>query len=232
VWGREITFGESPLPEKIVVLGQDILAAPVRLELRTGDKVADWLREQTRVLGQRPGVVTLEGRQQAAGVRVATRTQFEFDGFVLVDLDIAAANGKAEIEQLDLVIALRAEHAPFLTNYRPAPGPGPVTFDRHVGKTPPHYESPVMLTTWLGTDDYGLEWSCESSRDWSLALPAKAVEVDRRGDVVEARFHLIDHPITLERPRRIRFGLVPTPTKPVPPERYNWRIEGTGGSPP
>ena len=89
-----------------------------------------------------------------------------------------------------------------------------------------------MLTTWLGTDDYGLEWSCESSRDWSLALPAKAVEVDRRGDVVEARFHLIDHPITLERTRRIRFGLVPTPTKPVPPERYNWRIEGTGGSPP
>ena len=232
VWGREITFGESPLPEKIVVLGQDILAAPVRLELKTGDKVADWLREQTRVMGQRPGVVTLEGRQQAAGVRVATRTQFEFDGFALVDLDIAPANGKAEVEQLDLVITLRAEHAPFLTNYRPAPGPGPVTFGRHVGKTPPHYESPVMLTTWLGTDDYGLEWSCESSRDWSLALPAKAIEVDRRGDVVEARFHLIDHAITLERTRRIRFGLVPTPTKPVPPERYNWRIEGTGGSPP
>src|SRR5439155_18563823 len=40
VWGREITFGESALPEKIVVLGHDILAAPVRLELRAGSTVA------------------------------------------------------------------------------------------------------------------------------------------------------------------------------------------------
>ena len=42
-----------------------------------------------------------------------------------------------------------------------------------------------------------------------------AIEVDRRGGMVEARFHLIDHPVTLDRARHIRFGLVPTPTKPV-----------------
>ena len=118
-----------------------------------------------------------------------------------------------------------------LTNYRNAPGPGKTT-PRYVGKTPERYASPVMLTTWLGTDHLGLEWSCESSRDWALANPDEATVVEHKGDVVEARFRFVDAPITLDRVRHIRFGLIATPTKPVPLERRNWRIDFASSPPP
>src|SRR5439155_21946707 len=110
----------------------------------------------------------------------------------------------ARLDGLTLVIPVKAKIAEFLTNYRNAPGPGKTT-PRYVGKTPKRYVSPVMLTTWLGTDQLGLEWSCESSRDWVLANPDEAIAVEHKGDVVEVRFRFVDTPITLDRARHIRF---------------------------
>jgi hypothetical protein len=231
VWGRELTFGAEALPARIVTAGADLLAAPVRFELRAGGATAKWSPAATRVIEARPGHVLRETTQEAAGVRLTITTRLEFDGFMLTDVVITPVAGKAAVEGLDLVMTLRAEHAQFLTNYRNAPGPGP-SIPRYVGKTPAHYESPVMLTTWLGTDRYGLEWSAESARDWFIASPKKSIEVDRKGDTVEARFHFIDAPTTLARARSIRFGLVPTPVKPVAAERQNWRIEMAGWPPP
>src|SRR5439155_16432574 len=40
VWGRTIRFGDSLLPRQIVNQGQEILAAPIRLELSSGAKLA------------------------------------------------------------------------------------------------------------------------------------------------------------------------------------------------
>lgn len=228
VWGRTIVFGDAPLPKQIVVKGEEILAAPIRLELSR--KPVAW--RDLRVAGQRPGMLRLEsGPSVSQNVRVRGVNAFEFDGFSLVDLFIEPTGQQAKVDSLALVIPVKAEFAEFLTNYRNAPGPG-TRVDRHVGKTPARYTSPPMLTTWLGTDHLGLEWSCESSRDWALAKPDEAIVVERKGDVVEARFRFIDAPIALDRPRHIRFGLIATPTKPVPPERRNWRIDKSSGPPP
>jgi len=208
-------------------LGEEILAAPIRLEL-SGKPIA-W--QSVRVTEQRPGHLKLEAAQETAGVRVRGVNVFEFDGFSLVDLFIEPTGKEAKVDSLVLVVPVRAKFAEFLTNYRNAPGPGK-RVPRHVGKTPARYASPPMLTTWLGTDHLGLEWSCESSRDWALANPDEAIVVEKKGDAVEARFLFVDAPITLDRARHIRFGLIATPTKPVPPERRNWRIDFASGPPP
>lgn len=253
VWGREYQFGKSPVPEKIVNQGQEILAGPIRLDLQAAGQTQPWQKRSAKVFERRPGHVLLETSQEAAGVRIKSRTRVEFDGFSLVDLLIEPTAEKAQIDGLDLVLPVKAEYAEFLTCYKPVPGPGlaqdlsvrePVVrftggtaaarhmIGRYVGRTPDHFESVVMLTIWLGRDDFGgLEWSAESSKGWSLAHPLKAIEVDHRGKIVEARFHFIDHPISLRRvdgPRHIRFGLIATPTKPVPPERRRLRVDSTG----
>ena len=231
VWGRTVVFAEHALPRQVTNQGKDILAAPIRLELRAVGAVQPWTGVTTKVVQSSPGMLVRETRKEAGSIRATVRTQFEFDGFLLTDLTLTPLEGKAAIEGLDLVIPVKPEYAQFLTNYRNAPGPGPVV-TRFVGKTPEHYESPVMLTTWLGNDAGGIEWSAESSRGWYLSKPKKAIEVDRKGDVVEARFHFIDAPMTVTQERTIRFGLIATPTKALPAERLNWRIEAAGWPPP
>lgn len=227
VGGRAITFGDALLPKQIANQGEEILAAPMRLEL-SGNPIT-W--QNARVIEQRPGHLKLEAAHDTAGVRVRGVNVFEFDGFSLVDLFIEPTGKDAKVDSLALVISVKAKFAEFLTNYRNAPGPG-TKVSRYVGKTPARYTSPPMLTTWLGTDHLGLEWSCESSRDWALTKPDEAIAVEKKGNAVEARFRFIDAPITLDRARHIRFGLIATPTKPVPPERRNWRIDTASGPPP
>lgn len=233
VWGRTLTFGGSPLPKQIVNQGREILAAPVRLELTAGGKTVALANESVKLAEQKSGHIRLESAAEAASVRLRAINVLEFDGFSLVDLFIEPVGAEARVDGLALVIPVKAQFAEFLTNYCNAPGPGNrVAGKRYVGRTPDRYASPPMITTWLGTDRLGLEWSCESSRDWALAKPDEAISVERKGDVVEARFRFIDAPIRLGGPRHIRFGLIATPTKPVPPERRNWRIDFASGPPP
>lgn len=209
---------------KILTQNQNLLASPIELELTSGGKVQPWKDVSFKVVESRPGHVWVESVRLAAGVRIRTTNRLEFDGCSIVDLSIEAVEGEPTVEKLDLVLAVKPEHGYFLTNYRNAPGPGKV-INRFVGKTPDHYQSPPMLTTWLGTDTYGLEWSCEDSRGWYLTKPNQAIEVTKTADRVEARFHLIDAALKLNQPRQIRFGLIATPTKPVPSEWRNLRID-------
>lgn len=231
VWGRAVTFGESALPQQIVNQGATLLAAPMSLELHTSGVLRQWNQVSFEVIEQRPGHVTMQSVREAAGVRVTTRSRFEFDGFTLVDLTIEPTGESAAIDGLEFVMPVRTEHAAFLTNYRNAPGPG-APIRRHVGPTPERYVSPVMLTTWLGTDTLGLEWSSESSRGWYLNEPDEAIVVTREGARTTAAFRLIDSAMTLDGARHIRFGLIATPTKPVDPKWRNWKIDGLSYWPP
>jgi len=118
-----------------------------------------------------------------------------------------------------LVVPLGKKHAQLMQNYRPAPGPGK-SGPRFWDVIPEDgYASMPSITTWVGTDTYGLEFSCESTRGWAMATPEEAFEIRPCEDRTIMTFHLISKPVCLssETPRRIRFALVATPTKTVQP---------------
>src|SRR5262249_41570518 len=62
----------------------------------------------------------------------------------------------------------------------------------------------------------GMEWFCDSMKGWRVKKPDEAVEVSHVGNKVIATYHMVDHEITLDKPVEITFGLIATPTKPVP----------------
>jgi hypothetical protein len=235
VWGRAITMEEELFPRQIKSQGENILAGPMRLELRKGGQVVPWQNKQIKVTEQRPGSLSFEASQEAGAVRVRATHRLEFDGFSEYHLFIepSAQEQAAEVEALELVVPLKASYAQFIHNYDKAPGPGsPLPQKRFVGRLPDRYASPVMITTWLGNDDQGgLEFSCESARDWFIPKDKtqESIVVERKGDVVEARFRFIGGPMKLDRTRHLRFGLVVTPTKAIPPEWASWKIDATAG---
>lgn len=229
VWGRDYEFGTNSLPLRIHNQGADILAGPMRLEswsaaATRSDWIKDWKVNDSRRDAES---VTLESVASLKDYQLQVKTRLEFDGFMLVALTLVPnPNSAPTVEPFCLRIPVRADYATHLTNYRNAPGPGE-SIPRYVGKVPPegeHYQSPVMLTTWLGGDRGGLEWSAESSRGWSLANPQEALQVWKEGDTVwfEARF--VTKPFALKEARTLTFGLVATPTKPIRNDSAKWRI--------
>lgn len=249
VWGRQLEFRDSVLPSQIINQGQSMLAAPIELvllgparpssTLPSGPVILPWARQRLTNVETRADRVTLNSYMAGGGIAVTAKSVLEFDGFSLIELEIQPDNENAQIEGLELIIPLKAEFAQYLTNYGKAPGPPILERDdsrlqRYIGPTPQRYTSLVMLTTWLGNDAMGLEWSAESSRGWILHQPheAEAIVIERQGRNVQARFRFINGPTRITKPRRIRFGLVATPVKAVPPERRNWRIDHASNPPP
>lgn len=227
VWNRKLKLDDNLFPQQIESGGKGILAAPIRLEMIQDGKVVEWQKSPSKVLEQRPGNVRFESTQDGGGARVRSTHNFEFDGFSEYNLWVEPEGEKVAVDELDLVIPLKAEYAQFLTNYANAPGPAPKNI-RFAGKVPDHFSSPVMITTWLGNDeDGGLELSCESARDWFIGKDKtlESIVVDKRGDTVEARFRFINERMTLDRARHFRFGLIATPTKPLTPMQRNWKID-------
>ena len=103
-----------------------------------------------------------------------------------------------------------------------APGPGGALQGRYLGKVPKEpWKYSVYYTHFIGNNKVGLEWFCDSLKDWRVKQGDEAVEVTREGDRVNLTFHLVDHEVTLDKPLHITFGLIATPTKPVP---LGWEI--------
>lgn len=224
---REYAFDKLAVPARVTTRGKEILAGP--MEFRAPQP---WEKSTLRLVQKDDEAAVYESQSVTGNLKLKIQTRVEFDGFMYVDLELI---GAGTLDKLDFVIPFKKEHAILLQNYQKAPGPG--SFDRgggnlanpknpyqkgkrFVGFVPDEaLQTPPMLTTWIGTDHYGLEWSCESSRGWSLAKPNQAMEVRRDGDRVLLTVHFISRPVELsnKKPRRIRFGLVATPTKTLLP---------------
>ncbi len=222
--GRTFEFASLALPSQIETRGQKILAGPI--EFRTAQP---WTKSRLEVLKNSGNAVIYEGHSAVDNFALRTTTRVEFDGFMYVDLDLT---GSGSVDQLDLVIPFKKEHATLMQNYCKASGPGDPNWKnpnepdhpykkgrRFVGEVPQYtLKTPPMLTTWIGTDHCGLEFSCDSSRGWAMAKPNEAMEISREGDKVLLTVHFISKPVKLSsEPRRIRFGLVATPTKTILP---------------
>ncbi len=224
VLGRKYEFDKLALPSQLTTRGVPMLAGPI--ELRAAEP---WQKSQLKLVENQPDFAVYESESVAGGTRLKVRSQVEFDGFTYVELDLT---GSAPLDRLDLIISFKREHATLMQNYFKTGGPGDYQWKnphdeanpykrgrRFVGFVPEYtLQTPPMLTTWIGTDHYGLEWSCDSSRGWGMSDPNKAMEVSRDGDRVLLTVHLINKPVTLtEKPRKIRFGLCATPTKTLLP---------------
>ncbi len=212
ILGRHYAIGAHALPTQVISFEQTLLADPIALHSEV-----NWQYPAAAALvSSAPDVAVYQSTLTSGELKLTIRNQLEFDGFMLLDLELA---GRGTLQQLELEIPFVRRQAQLLQNYNLAPGPGKWTgrFSDVIPDT--GYTSPPTITTWIGNERAGLELSCESSRGWALAKPNEAIRVQPVGDRTTLRVSLISKPVTIaaDQPRRIRLGLVATPTKTILP---------------
>ena len=210
VWGRDYGFASNALPARVKALGRDLLAAPVRIVCTDTDgKAVDWKKGGSWVEMSDAESATVCAWQEADSLAVDATYRVEFDGMMKVSLVLVpgpkAPQGRACRAWLE--IPLRPERAKLYVF-------SPASWEKfsNAGGVKGPMRWPFRCSVWLGDEEAGLCWFCESDERLAAADPNRVVEVIPGAAETVLRVHLADGALT--RPTTWTFGLQATPTKP------------------
>ena len=218
--GRVYTHGSAGLLESLVAAGNELLAAPATLQVRTGTQPTIALRGGAPSLTPRgKGQVDYRQTFSGGGLKMDVTGVFDYDGFYRFSVRLAPAAGPVELQECRLELPLRAAHATFME----APidslerdfDKGAGLLDAKQGRVWDSKQFPFAARNrkgnmppycWVGDDDCGLCYSCASDQGMHNDDALPAVAVDREGQRVVLRAWFVNRPLTLKEPRTFEFG--------------------------
>ncbi|MGD0090749.1 MAG: glycoside hydrolase domain-containing protein [Planctomycetota bacterium] len=232
---REVRFGPSGLPEKVISAGEDVLAGPLQLEVGIQGSGADvGLQVETAT----DTVVKLRGRAAPGNMTVTTRATIEYDGLMWFDVTLTPGPGGATVYALTLRIPYAAANATMIhwwsgeRNFRDPkvvhigdlPVRDGVVFrsnDQASVALPKELRGSFMPYIMLTGMRRGMAWFAESDRGWTQSTDVPAVSVERQGNTVTLVLSIFSSPVKLDAPRSFAFGLHPIPVRQLDEK---WRL--------
>ena len=232
---RQHTMTNTGLWAQVNAQGQDIMAGPMRFEVKQRGKVQT-VNGNLQFIETKANRVTSVALWSAGQLRGKTTSDYDYDGCMKVTLQLSQ-QGKAKIDGMELVIPLDGKLAQLMHvcadglrmnygGYVPK-GDGIVWTSAQASKN--NLIGTFIPYLWFGGAERGLCWFASNDRDWVLdtkdTVPDLALE--RKGNALSLRVRLIQKPVALDRTHIIVFGLMATPVKTLP-NQMNWRTWGVG----
>lgn len=241
VWGREFSFAPSGLPEKIVVLGKDILApGGARLLLKEGETT-----EELKPSGPPFSIKTTDGYDATGSVQgkigelsYQLNGRLEYDGSYFVHLEIESGK-PVPVHSLTLLIPFTQETDTFSfqKNDRdtrstggyarfdgiPSDMQGVIWDARKLPQKSPYgwsCDNFFVPAIYVGSGSRGLWYYSESDWDWYLNPANEHATLERVDGRVQLRVLLVNDELEWKGKRVFDFVLMPQPVKPMP---AGWR---------
>jgi len=222
---REYVFqGASLLPTDISIDSEDILSAPIELEIITDDSPLVLERPRTRYVEKKSTHIIFARERASEKLGVSVRYTVEYDGLLKFELRIIP-RGSVNVRMVRLKIPLKKDLAQ-LVNY----STGESKRSGKIAKS--NWHSGFVPYFWVGNGKRGLFWFAESDKNWNLRKKDNALEMLFGKDETTLVVNFIDNPTSLYEPSEITFGLLATPVKKMPYGWRSWRFErypGSGG---
>ena len=245
-WGRTYTFGGTSLVDQILSRDTPLLERPVRAVATINGKKARWLPGRRRVLqDDRNQVIFSQALASQSGISISTRIEFDFDGVARVDWGISS-DRVVSLDSLSVEIPIRGDLAKYLYHF-----PGEWGGVRNVGALPKrNLKLGFRPFVWLGDEERGLSWFCESDASWINKDSLGVTEIRHEGRCVLLRINLVSESVNLVPGKhsgkaftgfgedakppapggkvmdvlQFSFGLQATPVKPVETDAWDHRI--------
>jgi len=211
VWGRDYGFGEQAMPASIVATGDELLAGPIRIcAAGTNGAEAVWTRGGSWVEKKSDESVTVCAWQESPVVIADVIATVEYDGMMKVTVTALPQRDQpvfsvskvwVEIPLKPAFATLRATFPRFWGNVDNAGG---------VHKA---MAWPFKSSVWIGNEEKGLNWFCESDEAFANDHPQRVIELLPGEKETVLRIRLCDH-FVKRMPASWTFGLQATPVKP------------------
>lgn len=224
-WGREYGIAEGGLLAEVQSLEQPLLARPMALHATVRGEPVRLRPAPAQVTREAPGAVEFTSTQTAQELSVSCEGRLEFDGFVKLRLLVTGQAGGPVLESLTFDIPLAPEVARLMHHFpRPSVWVKVDPQRLNARAVPPEdWASPFLFHVWVGNEERGLQWLCETDEPWRPADPARAIELIHEPESVILRLNLIGRPTRLERPLEYVFAFQASPVKPKPRDYRHWR---------
>lgn len=216
VWGRTVAFGDMLQPKSIVSSGKELLAGPVTLTI-DGIAASGWLGAKAKLVSRKPTEACYAFRGEKDAFQAELDVKVEFDGFMRYDLTIRP-RGTNALRSLVLEIPFQATQAAFFSH-------DALTTPPQFAAIPKRYEAAAIPergtnflftdSVWIGNDERGMQWCCETDKAWSPANNKQAVQIVKQADRVLLRLNIVTNTVVLDKPLKLTWALLPTPVKPM-----------------
>jgi len=212
-WDRKYIFNNSILPTQIYSRESALLSKPINVIIIVNGKALSFNQGSLRLTSKSDAVAEMEGTAKlnyADGViEINSKIHIEYDGLMLISL---TSNYPKNFKPGSITISI---------SYNKAVSKYYVTWM----KSNRNYSGSIALKNglsiqsqftpyfWIGDNDKGLFWFCESSQNWPNAENENAIQIFNNSDEVIQKFNLGNT-------SQYDFGIQATPVKPLP---TNWR---------
>jgi hypothetical protein len=222
--GRTYGFAQGPLPASVVTRGASVLARPIALTGQADGAALTWTGGKSVCSGQAPAQARLAGQAAAASLKLTGQATVDYDGLIRCDLTLTPTRGRSTIQQLTLEVPLKPEHARYLYHF-----PGRWGSCANSAALPPDgWQNPFKPFVWLGDEDRGLSWQCESDRNWFPLDSKTALTIERTPTATVLKCHLVAQETTITQPLTYTFGFEATPCKAPDQTVWDYRIVHQG----
>ena len=217
-WGRRYEFSQSPFLARITSKGMEMLARPMSMLATVDGKDIRWQQGASQLADAGETLCRVEQTLAGGAVNAEVGVTVESDGLAKFNWSLSAEKS-VRLDRLQMEIPLRKAVARYLYTW-------PRVSSGALGDS---YASQFQPIIWLGDEDRGLQWVCESQRNWSVAQADRAIEIVRQGDEVVLRLNLVTKPVELaaREKRDYTFGLQASPVKPIELDAWDARIVRT-----
>ena len=214
-WGRTYAFGPAPFMEQIVSRDAKTLAAPMGLVAHADGRAIEWPKGRPTCVTASASVATIEQRARGSALGLRLKTTIEFDGLVRFDWSVHAERA-ATLTGLAMDVPVKSAHAKYLYTWRKT----------RSGALKGDFACKFRPIVWLGDEDRGLQWLCESQQNWNPANPKRAIEVTQHDGISTLRLNIIGKPTRLEAGQELSytFAFMATPMKPMDKDVWDYRI--------
>lgn len=230
ILNRTITPGPEGLPARIVSNGQDVLAAPVRMEVLDADgRALAFTAGATKVEMETPSR-RVESVQSSGGpVGMTTRSETWFDGTINVEV-VLRSDKDAVLKDVALVIPLNKDVAQYFAGMSYRDGRRP---DAWQWKWDRRYSD---NGAWCGGVEAGLGLALLGERDYYDTLRwdehpqwindgKGGATLAADGEAAVLRAFTGEKTLAAGEPLKLRFRLYVTPFKPLRPDHWNLRYK-------
>ena len=223
VWGREYGFIDKPFPSQINILGEDILAGPITIEIKGKDKTIQFRENSVHTSKVSEEKAIFEFHADSDFIQLKGKTEIEYDGMIKTMLSLIPKGAKT-INEFNITIPFKKHYAS-LFHFRL----GQWGSARNSGKVPEKgFKLPFKPFIWLGNEKAGLFWFTETNENWHNKDKKNVLQVISQDEAVKLRIKVIDTEFTLDKEMKYVFGLQATPVKPFPDDWHKKHIAHVG----
>ncbi|MCL1857200.1 MAG: DUF6067 family protein, partial [Kiritimatiellaeota bacterium] len=240
---RSHKMGAFGLWDQVTAAGEDILASPMRLEVKSGGETFT-AEGVGGVASAKEHEVVTEAEWTAGPVKGRVHGVMEYDGCLRMDVTLEGimpttlnpqfSAPLVSVDAVDLVIPLRNDQASLMhacgdglrINYGGFVPEGEGEVWSSIRASRSDLLGTFLPYLWVGNDDRGFCWFAASDKGWVLDLTNKtpALALERDGETLTLRVRLVQKSVALAGTKRtISFGMMATPAKPMP---EGWRKAG------